>query len=93
VTTSPKSDRYVRLQQQVSRTLYEVDPDEIGISIDAPLDEYDDIALRLVPRLLAAESSYELRERLAEVFAARVDELSQPLWKLVSEYRAADAGR
>lgn len=91
MTSPTRSDRYARLHERVSATLYETDPDEIGSSIDAPLDEYDDIATRLIPRLLAANSTGELREQLAEIFFVRVDELLQPIWEAISDYRSADA--
>jgi hypothetical protein len=48
---------YLELKREVEDVLYEVDPDGCGTSIGSPRDEYSDVAARVIPMLLGAQSA------------------------------------
>jgi len=50
---------YRQRLEAVMKILYDHDPDGIGRSIDAPADEYRDLATRLLPQLWAARTASE----------------------------------
>jgi hypothetical protein len=43
---------YIRRLKAITRILYDLDPDGMGRSTDAPLDEYSDAVGELMPRVV-----------------------------------------
>jgi hypothetical protein len=80
---------YAEFVRTLSRVLYEVDPDGVGSSIDAPLDEYDDIASKFASKLLGAGSEAEGAEIAREFFDSADDALITQLWAARNDYRAS----
>jgi hypothetical protein len=64
VSHSELRDAYSKFVEEVMRILYNLDPEGIGRSIDAPFDEYHDLATLLVPRLSRAKNSSEAAEEI-----------------------------
>jgi hypothetical protein len=56
---------YIHRLKAITRILYDLDPEGIGRSIDAPLDEYSDAAAKLMPRLWTARTESEVSEEIA----------------------------
>lgn len=46
--------RWTWLQKAVAAVLYDADPEGMGASVGAPLDEYDDVAIRIISALSKA---------------------------------------
>ncbi len=81
---TPAFSEFVRA---VSRALYDLDPDGIGSSIDAPLDEYDDLAARLATDLAAAASEAEVGQMTRQLFVSAHDSLISQMWSACAAYR------
>jgi hypothetical protein len=64
----------------VVRLLYDFDPDGIGRSIDAPLDEYSEEATRLVARLSRSETADEAAVEVRNLFPTAELPLIDALW-------------
>jgi hypothetical protein len=71
---------YSRLLEDIVGILYESDPDGIGRSIDAPADEYRDLATVLLPRLWAVAGEPEAREEIRKIIPAAEPMLIDALW-------------
>ena len=71
---------YVQLLEAITIILYDFDPDGIGRSIDAPLDEYSDLAAQLMPRLWAAGTASEASQEICRFFPAAKQSLLDALW-------------
>lgn len=79
---------YAEFVRTVSRALYDVDPEGIGSSIDAPPDEYDDLAHRLAADLVAADTAEQAGRITTSLFASAGDALTERLWLALQRYRA-----
>jgi hypothetical protein len=66
---------YVRRLGAITKILYHLDPDGIGRSIDALLDEYSDAAAELMPRLWAARTESEASIEIRKSFPGRMPSL------------------
>jgi hypothetical protein len=66
---------YIRRLKAITKILYDLDPDGIGRSIDAPLDEYSDAAAELMPRLWAARTESEASIEIRKSFPGRMPSL------------------
>jgi hypothetical protein len=64
VSHSELRDAHNKFQEKVMRILYNLDPEGIGRSIDAPFDEYHDLTALLAPRLSRARNSSEAAEEI-----------------------------
>ncbi len=71
---------YKQLLEAVMGILYDLDPDGIGRSIDAPADEYREAATRLLPRLWAASTASEASEEIQRSFPTAEQALIDALW-------------
>jgi hypothetical protein len=71
---------YIHRIKAITRILYDLDPDGIGRSIDAPLDEYSDAAAKLMPRLWAARTESEASKEIRKSFPAAEQRLLDALW-------------
>jgi hypothetical protein len=83
---------YLRGLEAITRILYDLDPDGIGRSIDAPPDEYSDSAAKLMPRLWAARTESEASERIRRSFPTAERRLLDALWAARQEMRSGPAG-
>jgi hypothetical protein len=79
---------YTEFVQTISRALYDVDPQGIGSSIDAPLDEYDDLAHRLASDLVLAASVHDAGRITTSIVSSGEEPLIVRLWSAVQEYQA-----
>jgi hypothetical protein len=71
---------YIRGLEAITRILYDLDPDGMGRSIDAPLDEYSDAADELMPRLWAARTESEASKEIRRSFPTAERRLLDALW-------------
>lgn len=55
VPPDPQVAAWVKVQQELSRLLYEHDPEGMGSSVGAPTDEYDDGATELIRQIKRPE--------------------------------------
>lgn len=72
---------YEKRLEAIARILYDLDPDGIGRSIDAPEDEYSEPASRLLPRLWAAKNVSDAAQEIARLFPTAEQALIDALWK------------
>jgi len=82
------SPAYTEFVRAVSRALYDFDPDGIGSSIDAPIDEYDDLALRLASELVMAVSASDVGRIARGLFASAEEPLIVALWAALELYKS-----
>jgi hypothetical protein len=71
--------------EALMKTLYEFDPDGIGQSIDAPPDEYRDLATMLVSRLWAAGDESQAAGEIRSLFPTAEQALIDALWAVRQE--------
>jgi hypothetical protein len=58
---------------ELSKILYDEDPEMIGSSIGAPLDEYDKESFQLAASLKSISSQEDVDKRVRELFATASD--------------------
>lgn len=80
------TEAFADLARTISHLLYELDPDGIGSSIDAPLDEYDDLSWRLARAVVAREDRDEVRLAVVETFPGATDDLVDGVWSARQTY-------
>lgn len=71
---------YEKRLEAIARILYDLDPDGIGRSIDAPEDEYSELASKLLPRLWAAKNVSEAAQEIARLIPTAEQALIDALW-------------
>jgi hypothetical protein len=71
---------YKRRLTATMRILYDLDPEGIGRTIDAPLDEYSDAAARLVSRLWGAKTESEASQEIRSCLPMAEKSLIDALW-------------
>lgn len=71
--------------------LYDFDPDGIGRSIDAPADEYRDLATLLVPPLSQATTATDAAEEIHRLVPAAESPLIEALWAAQREFKHDEA--
>ena len=71
--------------------LYDPDPDGIGRAIDAPADEYRDLATLLIPPLSRATTASEAAEEIHRLIPAAESPLIEALWDAQQEFKHAEA--
>jgi hypothetical protein len=71
----------------VTGLLYDFDPDGIGRSIDAPLDEYRDLATRLVPRLSRSATASEAAKEIRKLVPTAEPTLIEALWAAQQKFK------
>ena len=89
MTQSSKNIAYQEFLETVTRLLYDFDPDGIGSSIDAPLDEYSELAARLLPELSRSSTPVEASRRTLSLFPTASEDLRQAIWAATDRFRAA----
>lgn len=77
------------IHAQISRVLYDYDPDGMGSTVHAPLDEYDDVATSLLRALSSAGDSADLGTVVLEVIPGASKELVQTVLALWADSRSA----
>ncbi len=78
---------YDRFLGAVMSLLYDFDPDGIGRSIDAPPDEYRDLATRLVPRLSRSATASEAAEEVRKLVPLAEPPLIGALWAAQQKFK------
>lgn len=73
--------------EKIMRILYDVDPEGIGSSIDAPFDEYRDLATLLVPRLSRAKTPSEADEEIRKLVPTAEPALIEALLAAQQEFK------
>ncbi len=68
--------------------LYDYDPDGIGRSIDAPHDEYDDLATRLLGPLSRSTTALEADAEIRELVPAAGPDLIKALWAASQRFKS-----
>jgi hypothetical protein len=81
---------YSQFLEAVMSLLYDFDPDGIGRSIDAPPDEYSDLATRLIPLLSRATTESEAAEEVRRLLPAAGPPLIEALWAAQRKFKQAD---
>jgi hypothetical protein len=67
--------------------LYDFDPDGIGRSIDAPRDEYSDLATLLVPPLARSMTASEAAEQIRKLVPVAGPSLIKALWAAQQKFK------
>ncbi len=67
--------RFETLQSRFERLLYDYDPDGMGSTVGAPLDEYSDVATCLIRALRDREVGVEFAEAVWDVIPGATVEL------------------
>jgi hypothetical protein len=78
---------YSQFLEAVMRLLHDLDPDGIGRSIDAPPDEYREMATRLLPRLSRAGTASEAAEEIRRSFPTAEPALIDALWAAQQKFK------
>jgi hypothetical protein len=81
---------YNQFLQAAMRLLYDHDPEGIGRSIDAPLDEYRELATRLLPPLSQATTSSEAAAEIRKLVPTAEPSLIAALWSAQEQYKAVE---
>jgi hypothetical protein len=87
VSHSELRNAYNQLLEKVMRVLYDLDPEGMGWSIDAPFDEYHDLATLLVPRLSRAKTSSEAAEEIRKLVPTAEPALIEALLAAQQEFK------
>lgn len=70
-----RSQAWVELRDDLSRVLYEYDPEGMGSSVGAPDDEYDDGAVALIRLLQGRPASASVDPAVRDLWPSATDEL------------------
>jgi hypothetical protein len=87
VSHSQLRNTYNQFLEKVMRILYDLDHEDIGSSIDAPFDEYRDLATLLVPRLSRAKTSSEADEEIRKLVPTAEPALIEALLTAQQEFK------
>lgn len=77
---------------RISAVLYESDPEGMGADVGAPLDEYDDIAARLLREAIRRPAGQALATCVEESVPTAWPELVAQLVEVIEAYERASAG-
>ncbi len=78
---------YSQFLQAVMSLLYDFDPDGIGRSIDAPSDEYRDLATRLLSPLARSATASEAAEEIRKLVPMAEPALIEALWAAQRKFK------
>jgi hypothetical protein len=78
---------YSQFLDVVTRLLYDHDPDGIGRSIDAPPDEYRELATRLLPPLSRARTAPEAAEEIRRLVPTAEPALIEAIWAAQQKFK------
>jgi hypothetical protein len=78
---------YNQFLEKLMRILYDLDAEGIGWSIDAPFDEYHDLATLLVARLSRATTSEEATEEIRKLVPTAELDLIEALLVAKQEFK------
>jgi hypothetical protein len=87
VSHSELRNAYNQFLEKVARILYDLDPEGIGKSIDAPSDEYHDLATLLLPRLSRAKTPSEVAEEIRKLVPTAESALIEALLAAQQEFK------
>jgi hypothetical protein len=87
--TDPRPQAYRETRARLERILWEEDPEGIGSSISAPLDEYSSEAGAALPLLSRAADEAAVRAVLDEVFEDPGEELVRRVTELWADMAAS----
>ena len=82
------TEAYKNLMLEFQRILYIRDPEGIGASIGAPLDEYSDSAARLASALRSVDELTGVRSVVTHMFPSAEEGLSSEIWEAVQNFRS-----
>ena|ERR1700733_9824498 len=83
---------YGQFLKAIMTLLYDFDLDGIGRSIDAPADEYHDLATLLIPPLSRARTASEAADEIHKLIPAAESPLIEALWGAQLEFKHDEAG-
>jgi hypothetical protein len=78
---------YDQFLEAVMSLLYDFDPDGIGRSIDAPPDEYRDLATRLIPPLSRSTTASEAAKEIRSFVPLAEPPLVEALWDAQQKFK------
>jgi hypothetical protein len=81
------SNAYSQFLEATMSLLYDFDPDGIGRSIDAPSDEYRDLATRLIPPLSRSMNASEAAEEIRKLVPMAEPPLIEALWAAQQKFK------
>jgi hypothetical protein len=87
VSHSELRNAYKQFLEKLMKILYDLDPEGIGSSIDAPFDEYRDLATLLVPRLSRAKTSSGAAEEVRKLVPTAEPALIEALLAAQQEFK------
>lgn len=79
---------YEEAAAQLMEILYEQDPDGVGATVSAPVDEYGEEAARLMVALRGAETEADVRQVLTARFDGVSDRLVAQIHESWMEFRS-----
>jgi hypothetical protein len=74
------TEAYIEFLKVVMSLLYDFDPDGVGRSIDAPPDEYGDLAAQLLGPLLRSVTASDAATEIRTLIPGAKPELIEALW-------------
>jgi hypothetical protein len=80
MTHNKSTNSYSQFRQAVMILLYDFDPDGIGRSVDAPSDEYGDLATRLIRALWRSMNASEAAKEIRKLVPTAEPPLIEALW-------------
>lgn len=83
--TGDRAADYLVALRSVSDLLYDVDPYEMGSSIHAPRDEYDEFAARLLAALKSSKTLEDGQAELARLGWRLDSQVVQRIWQILGE--------
>ena len=81
-----RTKRWPELLRQVNASLYQVDPERMGSSVGAPLDEYEAIAMSLIASLDRCRTQVTFAGTARETYPQLSDEVIDGWWALFGAY-------
>jgi hypothetical protein len=88
VTRRELKHAYSEFLEAVMSLLYDFDPDEVGRSIDAPPDEYRDLATRLLGPLSRSVTPSEAAAEIRRLVPTAEPDLIKALWAARQKFKS-----
>lgn len=90
IPTGDGTQAWHALVTTLERLLYDHDPDGMGASVSAPLDEYHDVAVAVTRVLRARREGQSLENAVLEIVPNAGTDLLRDITKVWNGYRAQD---
>ena len=88
MTRRELKDAYSAFLEEVMSLLYDFDPDGVGRSIDAPPDEYRDLATQLLGPLSRTTNLAEAVTKIRDFVPAAEPDLIKALWAARQKFKS-----